>query len=83
MLPGSREQDGFEISPRFRHSLEERVLRLERDADTDAAQIDQLEDDGHVRRQIRLVATQRAEALRIRLFLDRTRTRSPRPLIYL
>jgi hypothetical protein len=34
----------------------------------------------HIRRHRRLVAVQRAEALRIRLFLDRTQSRLPRPL---
>jgi gamma-glutamyltranspeptidase len=49
--------EGFEISPRFRRTLEDRIRRLERDAET--------------------------EALRMRLFLDRARTRLPRPLIAL
>jgi hypothetical protein len=75
--------DGFEISPRFRRSVEERILRLERDATTDEAQIDFLENEDHIRRHLRLVAVQRSEALRMRLFLDRSRTRLPRPLIEL
>ena len=74
-------QDGFEISPRFRHTIEERIARLDRDADHDEAQLDRLEDIDHVRRQMRLVAVQRAEALRLRLFLDRSRIRQPRTLI--
>ena len=76
-------QEGFEISPRFRQTIEERIARLERDADYDEAQMDLLSDIDHIRRQMRLVAAQRAEALRMRLFLDRARTRLPRPLIAL
>ena len=75
--------EGFEISPRFRQTIEERIARLERDADYDQAQIDLLNDIDHIRRQMRLVAAERAEALRMRLFLDRARTRLPRPLIAL
>jgi hypothetical protein len=37
----------------------------------------------HILRHTRLVAVQRAEALRMRIFLDRARTRLPRPLIEL
>jgi ribosome-associated translation inhibitor RaiA len=69
-------QDGFEISPRFRQSVEERIVRLERDAATDEAQMDHLDDIDHIRRHMRLVAAQRSEALR-------ARTRLPRPLIEL
>ena len=75
--------DGFEISPRFRQTIEERIARLDRDADHDEAQLDRLEDIDHVRRQMRLVAVERAEALRLRLFLDRSRIRQPRSLIEL
>lgn len=67
--------EGFEISPRFRLSLEERIARLEKDAAYDEAQVEFLDDIDHVRRQMRLVAVQRAEALRMRLFLDRATTR--------
>ena len=81
MLPDRAEQDGFEISPRFRRTIEERIARLERDADYDEAQIARLEDGDHIRRQMRLVTAERAEALRMRLFLDRARTSPPRPLI--
>jgi hypothetical protein len=73
--------DGYEISPRFRQSIEERVARLERDAVHDEAKIEQLEDPDHIRRQMRLVVAQRSEALRMRLFLDRARPRLSRPLI--
>ena len=83
MFSDRAELDGFEISPRFRRTIEERVARLERDADCDEAQIARLQDGDHIRRQMRLVAAERAEALRMRLFLDRARTRQPRPLITL
>lgn len=66
---------GFEISPRFRQTIQERIARLERDADADEAQAVLLQDDDQLRRHLRLVAMQRAEALRMRLFLDRSTTR--------
>lgn len=68
-------RESFEISPRFRTMLEERIARLEQDALHDEAQIEFLDDVDHIRRQMRLVAIERAEALRMRLFLDRSRTR--------
>lgn len=83
MISKCAAQEGFEISPRFRRSVEERIARLERDAEHDEAQVAALEDGDHIRRQMRLVAIQRSEALRMRLFLDRARTRLPRPLIAL
>ena len=83
MNTGCTIQDGFEISPRFRRTIEERIVRLEKDAAWDEAQVALLEDFDHIRRQMRLVAAQRAEALRMRLFLDRAKTRLPRPLIAL
>jgi ribosome-associated translation inhibitor RaiA len=67
-------REKFEISPRFRRSVEERIARLERDAAGDEAQLERLEDIDHIRRQMRLIATERAEALRLRLFLDRATT---------
>jgi len=73
--------EGFEISPRFRQTIESRIARLERDAEFDEAQVAALEDADHIRRHMRLVAMQRAEALRMRLFLDRAKTRLPRPII--
>ncbi len=76
-------QEGFEISPRFRQTVEQRIARLEHDADPDEAQMDRLDDVDHIRRQMRLVAAQRAEALRMRLFLDRAKTRLPGPMIAL
>lgn len=66
---------GFEISPRFRRTLEERLARLENDAAWDEAQIERLDHADHISRQRRLVAAERAEALRIQIFLDRSRTR--------
>jgi hypothetical protein len=83
MIVNCAVQDGYEISPRFRKTIEERIARLERDAASDEAQIDRLEDPDHIRRQMRLVIVQRTEALRMRLFLDRARARLPRPLIEL
>ena len=79
---GSR-NEGFEISPRFRRMVELRIERLEKDAVADEAQIALLRDGDHIKRHMRLVAMQRAEALRMRLFLDRSRTRLPRPLVAL
>jgi hypothetical protein len=76
-------QESFEISPRFRQTIEERIARLERDANYDEAQLSLIDDVDHIRRQMRLVAVERAEALRMRLFLDRAKTRLPRPLIAL
>ena len=76
-------QEGFEISPRFRQTVEERIARLERDAAQDETQIERLDDIDHIRRHMRLVTAQRAEALRMRIFLERARTRLPRPLIQL
>jgi ribosome-associated translation inhibitor RaiA len=75
--------EGFEISPRFRSTIEERIARLEKDAECDEAQVELLLDGDHIRRHMRLVAMERAEALRMRLFLDRARTRLPRPMIAL
>lgn len=65
----------YEISPRFRGIIESRIARLEQDALQDEAQIGRLEDLDHIRRQLRLVAAERAEALRMRIFLDRATTR--------
>lgn len=81
MIPESMRWESIEISPRFRRSMEERIARLERDADSDEAQLLYLEDENHIRRQRKLVAAERAEALRMRLFLDKARTRLPAPMI--
>lgn len=81
MLDESFNADGFEISPRFRRMLETRIARLEKDATDDEAEAAQLKDGDHIKRHMRLVAMQRSEALRMRLFLDRARTRLPRPMV--
>ena len=81
MMINCAASEGFEISPRFRHTVEERIERLEKDAAFDEAQVTLLEDGDHIRRHMRLVAVQRGEALRMRLFLDRAKTRLPRPLM--
>jgi len=73
--PDSCLEEAFEISSRFRLTLEARIARLESDAQWDEAQIEHLDNADHVRRQRRLVAAERAEALRMRMFLDRSRTR--------
>jgi len=73
--------DSYEISPRFRQTIEDRIARLERDAAADELALVTLEHEDHTRRHRRLIAVQRAEALRMRLFLDRTRTRLQHPLI--
>jgi ribosome-associated translation inhibitor RaiA len=83
MMTNCATSEGFEISPRFRRTVEERIERLEKDAAFDETQVSLLEDGDHIRRHMRLVAMQRGEALRMRLFLDRARTRLPRPLIAL
>ena len=83
MFTNCAADEGFEISPRFRSTIEERITRLERDAEFDEAQVATLVDGDHIRRHMRLVAMQRAEALRMRLFLDRAKTRLPRPMIAL
>ena len=66
-----------EISPRFRVAMEERIARLELDAVGDERALDGLQDEDHLRRHRGLVAVQRMEALRMRIFLDRARTRIP------
>ena len=81
MITNYAANESYEISPRFQRTVEERIARLERDAERDEAFTAQLTDCDHIRRQMRLVAVQRSEALRMRLFLDRARTRLPRPLI--
>jgi len=81
MVPESMRWEGIEISPRFRRSMEERIRRLERDADFDESQLLRLTNGDHIRRQRKLVAAERAEALRMRLFLDKAGTRLPAPMI--
>lgn len=82
-MPLCDPDNGFEISPRFRATIENRIARLEQDADSDEAQLEQIVDSDHRRRQIRLVAVQGAEAARMRVFLDRARVRLPRSVIAL
>ena len=73
----------YEISQRFRQTIEERIKRLERDADWDEQMLEALMHPDHLRRHRRLVEVQRSEAERMRQFLERSRTRLPRPLIEL
>jgi ribosome-associated translation inhibitor RaiA len=83
MFTNCAASEDFEISPRFRRTIEERISRLEKDAEFDEMQVALLVDGDHIRRQMRLVAMQRAESLRMRLFLDRAKIRLPKPLIAL
>ncbi|HTJ30401.1 MAG TPA: hypothetical protein VL346_07865 [Acidobacteriaceae bacterium] len=83
MFAQSAPLESIEISPNFRVRIEERIARLERDAACDEQMLSSLLDPDHIRRHRRLVAVQRSEALRMRLFLDRSRIRLPRPLIAL
>lgn len=83
MITTGSTQDLFEVSPRFRQSIETRILRLQQDADRDESQIVNLADIDHIRRHMRLVSAQRAEAERMRSFLDRTVLRAGRPMIAL
>lgn len=70
--------DSYQISPAFRAMIEDRIARLEQDARRDEAQVANLQDADHIRRHMHLVVAERAEALRMRLFLDRTRIRLSR-----
>jgi hypothetical protein len=83
MITNCAAGQSFEISPRFRRTVEERIARLERDAEHDELHAGALTDGDHIRRHMRLVVVQRSEALRMRLFLDRAKMRLPRPLIAL
>jgi hypothetical protein len=73
----------YEISPRFRKTVEDRITRLEHDAAIDELAMAYLEHEGHIRRHRQMIVIQRAEALRMRIFLSRARDREPRPLIEL
>ena len=77
MLTDCATNNSFEISPRFRRIIEERIARLEKDSEYDEAQVETLIDGDHIRRQMRLVAVERAEALRMRLFLARAKCGCP------
>ncbi len=81
MILNCAARENYEISPRFRQSIECRIAKLERDAAMDEDFVTHLDDIDHIRRQMKLATAQRVEALRMRLFLDRARTRLPRPLI--
>jgi hypothetical protein len=63
--------------------IEERIERLEKDADSDEAQLAALRHGDHIRRHMRLIAVQRAEARRMRGFLENSGTRIPPPLMTL
>jgi len=80
MNTNSSVYEGYEISSRFRQTLEDRIGRLERDAEYDEEQVQLLSNPDHIRRHMRLVAVQRAEALRMRLFLYNATARTePQP----
>lgn len=81
MITNRVANEEFQISPRFRRSMEGRIAQLEKDAEQDEAQVAHLEDDGHIRRHLRMVFMQRAEALRMRLFLDAAETQHTQPTI--
>jgi len=76
-------REGLEISARFRQLIEERIQRLEKDADGDEATLALLRNADHIRRHMRLIAIQRAEARRMRNFIENAGTRVPPPLISL
>ena len=76
MILNCAANEGFEISPRFRQSIESRVAKLERDAESDEAVHCHLNDIDHIRRQMRLVAMQRSEALSHEA-LSRSRPHAP------
>jgi len=80
---GRDAREGFEISSRFRRLIEDRIKRLEQDADSDEAQLAVLRHGDHIRRHMLLVAVQRAEARRMRHFLENSGTRIPPPMIKL
>jgi len=63
-------QEHFEISVRFRQMIEQRIARLESDAALDESTVTTLVNDDHIRRQLRLITAQRAEANRMRRFLE-------------
>lgn len=83
MIAANGAGDTFDISARFRRMVEARIARLDRDADRDELNLTYLEHPEHISRHMRLVAAQRAEARRMRLFLERCRVRPPRPMVAL
>lgn len=78
MSAGYIDHEPYEIGPSLRAAFEKRIARLEEDAARDEAWVEHIETPDHIRRHMRLVAIERAEALRMRLFLDRTTTRPSR-----
>lgn len=72
--------DRIEISTRFRLVIEDRIARLEANATLDEATVNRLENQDHIRRQIRLVTAQREEANRMRIFLQHSSTRMQAPI---
>lgn len=68
-------QEHIQISARFRHIIEQRILRLELDAAHDKLAANRLQNPDHIRRQHRLVVAQLAEANRMKRFLENSRTR--------
>lgn len=81
MDTSSNSYDSIEIGPRFRQSIAERISRLERDANADEQVLSSLTCEDHIRRHRRLVAIQRNEALRMRLFLERSKVRAVSPTL--
>jgi ribosome-associated translation inhibitor RaiA len=81
MIRTGQTGEGFEISTRFRQTVEARITRLERDADHDERGLCHLAHPDHIRRHSRLIAAQRSEAQRMRLFLDRCRPQLPSPIV--
>jgi hypothetical protein len=79
--PDTRE--GLEIGARFRRLIEDRIKRLEEDANSDEAALAHLHHADHIRRHMRLIAVQRAEARRMRSFIENSGTRVPPPVISL
>jgi len=77
--PDTRE--GLEISARFRRLIEDRIKRLEEDANSDEAALAHLRHADHIRRHMRLIAIQRAEARRMRSYIDNSGTPIPPPFI--
>ena len=73
-------REHLEISLRFRHTIELRINRLEADASHDEDTANHLDNVDHFRRQMRLVAAQRKEALRMRRFLEHSTTRVAIPM---
>jgi hypothetical protein len=65
----------YEISLRFRQSVQDRIDRLEEDADRDELLVSSLLSEDHRSRQLKLIEAQRREAHRMRELLSYTRLR--------